>query len=241
MPGARSALVLRVRLGLMAALGGAVVAVAAAALTPVLGAGAWYPWRAACVYLAVMMLAVAAIAGGHPHATPGPANRVTAVRAMGAALAAGLIGEPAGPAVAWMAAAAAGTALALDGVDGWLARRSGMASAFGARFDLEIDALLILVLSILVWTHGRAGPWVLAAGLMRYAFVAGGWLWPRLARPLPSSARGKTVAVAATAGLVAGLAPAVPAHTAGAIAAGVVALLAWSFAVDIARLARRAP
>ena len=32
-------------------------------------------------------------------------------------------------------------ALSLDGVDGWLARREGLVSAFGARFDMEVDAL----------------------------------------------------------------------------------------------------
>ena len=49
--------------------------------------------------------------------------------------------------------------------------RSNEASSFGARFDMETDALLILVLAALVWQHGKAGPWILAAGLMRYAFV----------------------------------------------------------------------
>ena len=33
---------------------------------------------------------------------------------------------------------------------------------FGARFDMEIDALLILALSILAWRHGKAGAWVVA-------------------------------------------------------------------------------
>ena len=41
-------------------------------------------------------------------------------------------------------------ALALDGVDGWWARRTGTCSAFGARFDMEVDAFLILVLSVYV-------------------------------------------------------------------------------------------
>ena len=62
----------------------------------------------------------------------------------------------------------------LDGVDGWLARRHRIASAFGARFDMEIDALLILALSVLAWRHEKAGAWVVASGLLRYAFVAAG-------------------------------------------------------------------
>ena len=36
-------------------------------------------------------------------------------------------------------AALVAAALSLDAVDGWLARRCGVASRFGARFDLEVD------------------------------------------------------------------------------------------------------
>ena len=93
------------------------------------------------------------------------------------ALVAGLIGEPNVAANAVCAAAASAIAIALDGVDGWLARRTGMVSAFGARFDMEVDALLIQVLAILAWQHGKAGAWILASGLLRYLFVAAGWVW----------------------------------------------------------------
>ena len=41
-------------------------------------------------------------------------------------------------------------ALALDAVDGQVARRTGTVSALGARFDMEVDAFLILVLSVYV-------------------------------------------------------------------------------------------
>ena len=41
----------------------------------------------------------------------------------------------------------ASVALILDGVDGKVARRTRNASAFGARFDMEVDAFLILVFS----------------------------------------------------------------------------------------------
>ena len=63
-------------------------------------------------------------------------------------------------------------ALVLDGVDGWVARRTGTVSALGARFDMEVDAFLILVLS--VYVAGSVGPWVLAIGAARYAFWAAG-------------------------------------------------------------------
>src|SRR6185437_12999615 len=67
-------------------------------------------------------------------------------------------------------------ALVLAGVDGWAARRSGFASRFGARFDMESDALFVLALAALVYRTGQAGAWVLTLGAMRYIFVAAGRL-----------------------------------------------------------------
>ena len=67
-------------------------------------------------------------------------------------------------------------ALVLDAVDGWVARRTGTASPLGARFDGEVDALLILVLS--VYVSNLIGPWVLAIGAARYLFLVAGWLLP---------------------------------------------------------------
>ena len=46
-------------------------------------------------------------------------------------------------------------ALLLDAVDGGVARRTGTVSGFGARFDMEVDAFLILVLS--GYVAGRLG------------------------------------------------------------------------------------
>ena len=66
--------------------------------------------------------------------------------------------------------ALAAVALALDFVDGQVARRTGTTSRLGARFDGEVDAFLILVLS--VYVAPSAGAWVLAIGAARYAFLA---------------------------------------------------------------------
>ena len=77
----------------------------------------------------------------------------------------------------------AAVALALDLVDGWLARRTGTESAFGARFDGEVDAFLILVLS--VYVAPLYGTWVLAIGAARYLFLLGEWLLPWMRAPLP--------------------------------------------------------
>jgi phosphatidylglycerophosphate synthase len=191
--------------------------------------------------------------GSHPHPRFGPANRITALRMGLGVLMAALLGES-GPA-AWPDAGAAHAMLApqtlawalvwlatvtalLDLADGALARRSGLASAFGARFDMETDAATILVLAALVWQAGQAGPWVLAAGLMRYAFVAAAGLWPWLAAPLAPSRRRQTLCVVQITSLIICLGPVVPAAWAAVLAATSLGLLAWSFAVDIQALAR---
>jgi phosphatidylglycerophosphate synthase len=125
-------------------------------LSSQLPVGSRFPLAASAIFAAVMLLAIRKLEGHHPFDRFGPANLVTTLRAALAALVAGLAGEPPLPAVAAAAAAIAFAAMASDGLDGWLARRSGMASRFGARFDLEIDALLILALAILVWRHDKA-------------------------------------------------------------------------------------
>ncbi len=191
--------------------------------------------------LYLMLLAVTVLAAGLERRRDfGAANRVTLLRG---ALTAVLSGAAAaGTALEdghfWIATGCAAFALALDGVDGWLARRTGRADAFGARFDMEVDALLILVLSALLWTSGRAGLWVLIAGLLRYAFVLAGWVWPWVARPLPPRRRRQAACAAGVALLTAALVPALPAGLAAAAAATGTALLAASFAIDLVWLAR---
>jgi phosphatidylglycerophosphate synthase len=194
--------------------------------------------EAAAVFAVMMAVVVAAVGAHHPFARFGPANYVTMLRAAVVALAASLLIDPPSERVAWFVVGATACLAALDGLDGWLARRTGLASAFGARFDMEIDALLILVLSLFVWQHDKAGVWVLACGLMRYAFVAAGWVLPWMAGPLPPTLRGKSVAVAQFAGLSLALAPVVPAPASAIIAAITLAALVWSFAIDVRRLWR---
>lgn len=191
---------------------------------------------ALALYGLVAGLALAA----RPPTPFGAANRITLFRAAGVAVLAGLALDPAplaGPG-GWAAAAAGGALLALDGVDGWVARREGQVSAWGARLDMEVDALAMLVLCALLLAQGKAGAWILAIGLMRYAFVALGRLWPRLARPLPPSQRRRAVCALQVGTLAALLAPPIVPPVSTALAALALALLAWSFALDLARLLR---
>jgi phosphatidylglycerophosphate synthase len=122
-------------------------------------------------------------------------------------------------------------ALALDGLDGYLARRNNTVSALGARFDMEVDAFLILVLSVLVCRS--LGYWVLAIGLMRYAFVAAAAVVPRLRSTLPFSRARKVVAAMQGGLLVAAAAPFVPRPVAVLMVAVALVALVWSFGRDV--------
>lgn len=110
----------------------------------------------------------------------GPADRVTLLRAV---LVGGVAALAAGSGSRFVLVALATLALVLDAVDGFVARRTRTVSALGARFDLEVDAFLILVLSC--YLVRPIGGWVLAIGLARYAFVVAGWWVPRLREPSP--------------------------------------------------------
>lgn len=129
--------------------------------------------------------------------------------------------------------------LSLDGVDGPLARRSGLAGPWGARFDMEVDSAFAFVLAAVAWRSEAAGGWVLMLGGLRYLFVMAGWLLPWLDAPLPQRFRRKLVCVVQIAVLAGLLAPiAVPPWSEFA-ALLALALLAWSFALDVVWLARR--
>jgi phosphatidylglycerophosphate synthase len=172
----------------------------------------------------------------HPYTRFGAANYVTLTRALLTGFLLALATRPATSGLAWIAGWTAGAVAALDGVDGWLARRDRMVSAFGSRFDMETDAALLVVLSVLAWRYDKGGAWVLLIGLMRYLFVAAGWLLPWLTGPLTPTRRGRVVAVIQMVTLAIILVvPRAVAHAAAATALG---LLVWSFAIDIGRLWR---
>lgn len=172
----------------------------------------------------------------------GAANWVTAARAVYAACLLGYslwalaVDHLPGPTMRWFWVVGALGALALDGVDGRLARRLGQASAFGARFDMETDAVTVLGLSLLVWLCDQAGAWVLATGLMRYMFVGGSRIWPALAAPLPPRKRRQAICVVQVAALILAVVPGVPSEWASPLCLLGLAALVYSFAVDIAWL-----
>ncbi len=130
-------------------------------------------------------------------------------------------------------------ALILDFVDGQVARLTASATSQGARFDMEVDAFLILVLSIHVST--QIGPWVLAIGLMRYAYWAASAALPWLRRRVPPRYWRKVVAAIQGIVLTVAAAAVFPRTLITLAVACALALLVESFGRDIAWQWRRRP
>ncbi|MEE4362109.1 MAG: CDP-alcohol phosphatidyltransferase family protein [Pseudomonadales bacterium] len=215
------------RLGVAALAGAPVVAALA---TVLVGTSPTAVGLAVGGYLVAAGLAVALMRRGYPHGALGLCNLVTLARlGLTAALLAPLLGVASG----WAVLAAALVAFALDGVDGWLARREGRVSEFGARFDMEVDAALGLILALNAWAAGTVGPTVLLLGLPRYVFIAAARVLPWMARPLPERFGRKTVCVVQIAALIALQAPVVGGPVAAALVAVAATALAWSFGRDL--------
>ena len=173
-----------------------------------------------------------------------PADRVTLSRAVIvcgiAALVAGTVTEPAGSHESTgVLVALASVALVLDAVDGRVARRTGTVHPLGARFDMETDAFLILVLSAHVARD--LGWWVLGVGAARYLLLlvalAARWAtWlrgqvpARLWRKVVAAYQGIVLTVAA-AGIV-------PAPVAALAVAAGLGLLVVSFGTEVVTLRR---
>jgi phosphatidylglycerophosphate synthase len=204
---------------------------------------------AAALATAVTVILYAAIVASvltrwPPHQNFGWANRATLLRGcmiivLVAIACAVAVGAELSVNRLWWYAAAALLALILDGVDGHLARRTNSASKFGARFDMELDALFILGLCLMVLAIGKAGAWVLALGLMRYGFVAAAWALPWMNQPLPPSFRRKTVCVWQVVTLMVAIVPPTPSLLVGVSLATALLLLTWSFFLDIYWLYQR--
>jgi phosphatidylglycerophosphate synthase len=163
----------------------------------------------------------------------GPADTVTLTRATLAGGVIALVADTLAGARAPVAAlvALAAVALVLDAVDGYVARRTGTVSPLGARFDMEFDSILVLVLSLFVALS--LGWWVLAIGAFRYGFGAAGWALPWLRGYLPPKPWRKVVAAMQGIVLVVAAAGVLPVALAGVVVGLSLAALCCSFGRDI--------
>ncbi|MDR7255503.1 phosphatidylglycerophosphate synthase [Nocardioides sp. BE266] len=168
----------------------------------------------------------------------GPADLVTLTRATLACAVAALVAQSfTGAHVVSALVPLTVVALVLDFVDGRVARRTGTASAFGGRIDGEADAFLILVLSVFVARD--AGVWVLAMGVVRYAYAVATWLLPWMQQQLPPRYWRKVVAAYVGIALTLAASGLAPAVTSYAVLAVAFVLLAESFGWDVVWLWRR--
>jgi phosphatidylglycerophosphate synthase len=169
----------------------------------------------------------------------GPANQVTWARGTLVCAVAGLVAdgfvrtEHVGAVVVLAA-----VALVLDNVDGRVARRAGVVSGLGARFDMEVDAFLILVLSVGV--SASLGAWVLAIGGLRYALAAAEVVLPWLRAPVPARYWRKVVAAVQGVVLAVAASQLLPRTAATVTVAVALLLLVESFGRDVWWLSRRA-
>lgn len=189
------------------------------------------------------LVACAAVAvGSRRDGWSGPADRVTPARTVlvgGCATVAVLaLTGVVGPRPWWLVGLAV-PALLLDGVDGYVARRTGTATAAGARLDMEVDAALLVVLSSAAAI--TQGFWVIAIGAMRYLWLGSGLVLPRLRRELPFRYSRKVVAVVQAVALILSLVPLVPVEVARAGLVLALAGLLFSFGRDAVDLLRQGP
>jgi phosphatidylglycerophosphate synthase len=164
--------------------------------------------------------------------TFGPADLVTLTRATLACAIAAVVAHayPHGSSRSTLVALAV-LALLLDAADGRVARRTGTSSVFGARFDGEVDAFLLMVLSVYV-AH-TVGWWVLGIGAARYLFAAAGWFLPWMCRELPPRYWRKVVTAVQGIALTWAAAEVSPRVVVALGTAAALALLVESFGRDV--------
>jgi phosphatidylglycerophosphate synthase len=227
---------------------GQFVLASALLIVPVVGIAAGLTGTAAGVGIGVAAFVLLAFFSGralklyYPHDRLGLGNLVTLTRtAIIAALFApltqpGLLSDNEN--LAWVVLGLAIVALCLDGVDGFFARRQGLTSEFGARYDMEVDSVFALLLAVLAFSSGKAGLWILVLGGMRYGFVAAGFILPWLNNALPMRFSRKVICVIQIGVLIVLLAPIVSGPISLLLAVTGTALLTYSFGRDIVWLAK---
>lgn len=209
------------------------------------GAVGWLSWLLfqamfwpVAVFAVIVAICLRGLMQSFPHDVLGMCNAVTLLRAALIAVLVGSIGVAGNP---WIIFAIASVAFSLDGLDGWLARRTGLTSAFGARFDMEIDALLGAILALMLVADGTVGPAILVLGFTRYVFVLAGLILPALQGELRESMRRKVICVVQIAALIALIFPVTPAWLLSPVSIGAAAALLYSFAVDTRYLLGQRP
>jgi len=153
--------------------------------------------------------------GGQPFATVGAANAVTLVRGGLLAVVAGCLlidPDPFAP-LAWLPAACYGGNVALDALDGTVARATDRVTVLGTRLDMAFDTLGFLIAPVVGVLWGQLPVWYLSLSAARYLFKAGRGLRRYRGLPvedLPESRLRRPLAGLQMAFITVALAPVVP-------------------------------
>lgn len=153
--------------------------------------------------------------GGQPFETIGVANALTLTRGGLLAVVAGcalIAPDPFAP-LAWLPAACYGLNVAIDWVDGTVARATDRVTVLGTRLDMAIDTVGFLVAPVVGVLWGQLPVWYLSLSAARYLFKTGQWV--RAARglavyDLPESRLRRPLAGLQMAFITAALAPVTP-------------------------------
>jgi phosphatidylglycerophosphate synthase len=194
-------------------------------------------WPYVTAALVSFVTLVALCRGAHtPSGAFGWGNGVTALR-FALASSVGLLPESV---PLWVLGVTVLAVFALDGLDGWVAKRRGESSEFGAYFDMETDAYFVLLAGVVLVQRGRYGAWVLVVGLLRYVYVLTLALVPARGGEEPRSAFGRHAFTSLMLGLSLGMVLGEPFGTvATALGCGLVtASFARSFYWSYGRAAR---
>ncbi len=128
----------------------------------------------------------------------GPGNALTLTRGLALAMAGGflLTPEPEGP-IRWAPPVLYTGAIVADLFDGVLARRANFSTLLGARLDIDLDGLGVLIAALLAVHLGQLPAWFIPAAFARPLFSFGVWWRARhgcSAHHLPTSRHRKLLA-----------------------------------------------
>jgi len=151
--------------------------------------------------LSFVVLLVSCRGGYTPKGVFGVGNAVTALRWL-IASGVGLVPDSV---PTWGLGGVVLGVFALDGVDGWVAKKRGETSAFGAHFDMETDGYFVLLLGIELFTRGRYGLWILGVGLLRYVYVLALAVFPARRGDIPRFRFGRHAFTGLMLGLTLGM------------------------------------
>jgi len=177
-------------------------------------------WLGTVGYL-LYSLAAPSVAGASPSPWLGLATYLTVVRAGLFCIVGGFVVVPATGRLAWVPAICYGAGVALDRLDGRVARSVGRETSLGRRLDTAIDTFGFVVAPAVAVLWGQLPVWYLSLSAARYVYRGLKYLRRLRGRPVferPDGDLGRYLAGGQMAFLTAVLTPVVTPGSAAAVA-----------------------